>query len=61
MATIVSNLPHYEGPISPETARRLEAFDRLTERIRETNKVEPLPDNFLDLCKGRASVAVYSK
>jgi hypothetical protein len=61
MATIVPNLPPHKGPISPEAARRIERLERLSAELRELNKTEPLPDNFLDICKGRATNAVYAK
>jgi hypothetical protein len=51
MATIVPSFTSLgqtgSKPVNAEAARRVAAFDALTERIRETNKVEPLPDNFL--------------
>jgi hypothetical protein len=65
MATIVPS-PNSLGqigskPVNAEAARRVEASRRLSERIRETNKVEPLPDNFLDICKGLTMIPGYAK
>jgi len=38
--------------------KRMDAFYEAMDRLNET---EPLPDNFEDLCKGRAWIPIYSK
>jgi hypothetical protein len=43
-----------------EIAERVARIDRFAEECRRLNEIEPLPDNFEDICKG-AWPPVYSK
>jgi hypothetical protein len=65
MATIVPS-PHALGktggkPVSEEAALKLAELRRFHEIFRKLNETEPLPDNFIDIAKGRTNISVYSK
>jgi len=44
-----------------EIAERIARIGRIAEECRRLNEIEPLPDNFEAICKGRDTVPVYSQ
>jgi hypothetical protein len=44
-----------------EIAERIAWLDQWFEDMKELDKTEPLPDNFIEICKGKAWPPVYSK
>jgi len=44
-----------------EIAERCAWIDHYVKRMEELDEIEPLPENFEDLCKGRAIAPVYAK
>jgi len=58
--TTVGSPPVHPNWTDKEIAARNSRLDRFLEEMKRLDEIEPLPLNFEDLCKGRATTPVYA-